>query len=186
MVSNILNYIFLNWISYIFQSVLWTVKPYQNPGRGWKNSFYIGPNGVQLLTNRSILRNTWMIYKCPAWFSLPARNNILIFWKLHQDLAPAALRICSYESQNVRDQGAILSQQGRNPLYRAGQDEVRKSFLRFLFLTKKSFSFDSGYETVQRVLVDETPSLLICRLVHNPRLHHICRSPHDGSNQAEG
>ena len=35
---------------------------------------------------------------------------------IHQDLAPAARRICSYESQNVRDQGAILSQQGRKPL----------------------------------------------------------------------
>ena len=37
----------------------------------------------------------------------------------HQDLVPAARRICSYESQKVRDQGAIRSQHGRKPLYRA-------------------------------------------------------------------
>ena len=37
----------------------------------------------------------------------------------HQAVAPAATLICSNESQKVRDQGAILSQQGRNPLYRA-------------------------------------------------------------------
>ena len=54
------------------------------------------------------------------------------------------------------------------------------------FFTKKSFSSDGGNETVQRVLVNQSPSLLISRLVHYPRLHNIGRSPHDGSNQAEG
>ena len=54
------------------------------------------------------------------------------------------------------------------------------------FFTEKPFSSDGGNETVQRVFVDQTPSLLICRLVHYPRLHNIGRSPHDGSDQTEG
>ena len=54
------------------------------------------------------------------------------------------------------------------------------------FFTKKSFSSDGGNETVQRVLVNQSPSFLVSRLVHYPRLHNIGRSPHDGSNQAEG
>ena len=149
----------------------------------------LAPDEVKLWTNWSIRGTQHLInaQRDPGCVStLHARNNILIFWKLHQDLAPAALRICSYESQNVRDQGAILNQHGRNPLYKAETEKVRKTFSENIFFTKKPFSFDGGDETVQRVFVDQTSSLLICRLVHYPRLHNISRSPHDGSDQTEG
>lgn len=59
-------------------------------------------------------------------------------------------------------------------------------YLREFCFTKESFSLYCGDETVQRVLVDQTPTLLICRLVHYPRLHNIGRSTHDGSDQSEG
>ena len=50
-------------------------------------------------------------------------------------------------------------------------------------LTEKSFLFDSRDQTVQRVLVDQAATFLISRLVHDPRLHHVGRGPHYGSDQ---
>ena len=68
----------------------------------------------------------------------------------------------------------------------SASDNPDLRFSLFVYFTKKPFSSDGGDETVQRVLVDQPPALLVCRLVHDPRLHNICRSPHDGSDQPGG
>ena len=135
-----LNFLFFNSIVLQYLAVweLSTEKP--SPVPGWKISLYIGPDEVKLWTNWSIRGTQHLINAQRGTVCVPtlhARNNILTFWKLQKDLAPAALRICSYESQNVRDQGAILNQHGRNPLYKAETDKFRQHFLR-IFLYRKT------------------------------------------------
>ena len=44
-------------------------------------------------------------------------NSLKAF--LHHPLTPPVFLIVSYESQNVSDHGAIRSQHGRKPLYKA-------------------------------------------------------------------
>ena len=103
----------------------------------------------------------------------------------HQAVAPAAFLICSNESQNVRDQGAILSQHGRKPLYRAEKQKI--IFLSPLFdfiLTKKSLPPDGLHSTIYRALVHHPSSKLVCFLVHYAGLHYVCWRSHYSSNQA--
>merc|ERR1712180_196590 len=60
---------------------------------------------------------------------LPPGGCILSILKHHHEAAPEYFRICSKESQNVSDHGAIRSQHGRKPLYRP----KKPSFLSVFF-----------------------------------------------------